>query len=236
MMMILNLHFAIFLGSSWQIVGGLETPYITCCSLVVPATLKDHPVRWEKDEGQWRSYPLNDSIELDRYWQAFQAQAAGNEAKCSVLGSFFFESFGWCDTKRHMLQICNQCPKISFSNRSKHRVTHSPGVPGCCDKSQVEVVEKRCRLGPQFLTTKLSSVVALWITFLELMNCLFVLSQKISWISTYWGNLYVFEVIRSLWFDSFSWGKNSYIYMICVYIYITTYTETLCVMDLIALA
>lgn len=36
--------------------------------------------RWEKDEGQWRSYPLNDSIELDRYWQAFQAQAAGNEA------------------------------------------------------------------------------------------------------------------------------------------------------------
>lgn len=90
MMMILNLHFAIFLGSSWQIVGGLETPYITCCSLVVPATLKDHPVRWEKDEGQWRSYPLNDSIELDRYWQAFQAQAAGNEAKCSVLGSFFF--------------------------------------------------------------------------------------------------------------------------------------------------
>ena len=109
------------------------------------------------------------------------------EMRRSVLSweVFFFESFGWCDTKRHMLQICNQCPKISFSNRSKHRVTHSPGVPGCCDKSQVEVVEKRCRLGPQFLTTKLSSVVALWITFLELMNCLFVLSQKISWISTY---------------------------------------------------
>ena len=36
-------------------------------------------VRWEKDEGQWRSYPLNDSIELDRYWQVFQA--GGNEAE-----------------------------------------------------------------------------------------------------------------------------------------------------------
>eukprot|EP00913_Durusdinium_trenchii_P000557 g513.t1 len=33
--------------------------------------------RWEKDEGQWRSYPLNDSIELDRYWQVFAK--AGNE-------------------------------------------------------------------------------------------------------------------------------------------------------------
>lgn len=33
--------------------------------------------RWEKDEGQWRSYPLNDSIELDRYWQIFAA--SGNE-------------------------------------------------------------------------------------------------------------------------------------------------------------
>ena len=34
--------------------------------------------RWEKEEGQWRSYPLNDSIELDRYWQVFST--AGNEA------------------------------------------------------------------------------------------------------------------------------------------------------------
>ena len=36
--------------------------------------------RWEKEEGQWRSYPLNDSIELDRYWQVFAA--SGNEASC----------------------------------------------------------------------------------------------------------------------------------------------------------
>lgn len=85
---------------------------------------------------------------------------------------------------------------------------------------------KTMSFGTSVFDKHFSSVVALWIKFLELMNCLFVLLQKISWISTYWGNLYVFEVIRSLWFDSFSWGKNSH----------NNITETLCVMDLIASA
>ena len=251
MMMILNLHFAIFLGSSWQIVGGLETPYITCCSLVVPATLKDHPVRWEKDEGQWRSYPLNDSIELDRYWQAFQAQAAGNEAKCSVLGSFFFFFLNHLDgviqkrSKTHMLQICNQCPKISFSNRSKHHVTwdltnkaaftHSLGVPGCCDKSQVEAVEKRCRLGPQFLNNKTQfsgCVVDHIFGAHELFVCPFakdkldlnILRQSVC----FWSDQII--MIRFIFVRQKQLQKYVYIH-----IYITTYTETLCV-DLIALA
>ncbi|CAJ1399116.1 unnamed protein product [Effrenium voratum] len=41
---------------------------------------------WEKEEGQWRSYPLQESIELDRYWKVFQKdQDAASKAKLSLL-------------------------------------------------------------------------------------------------------------------------------------------------------
>eukprot|EP00438_Fugacium_kawagutii_P001230 Skav223426 [mRNA] locus=scaffold350:440943:444458:+ [translate_table: standard] len=53
-----------------------------CEGLGVPSPM----ARWEKEEGQWRSYPLNDSIELDRYWSVFAA--AGNEA------GYYFQSIG----------------------------------------------------------------------------------------------------------------------------------------------
>eukprot|EP00930_Biecheleria_cincta_P096770 TRINITY_DN88567_c0_g1_i1.p1 TRINITY_DN88567_c0_g1~~TRINITY_DN88567_c0_g1_i1.p1 ORF type:complete len:414 (+),score=65.14 TRINITY_DN88567_c0_g1_i1:109-1350(+) len=43
--------------------------------------------KWEKEASEWRSYPLHDCIELERYWKAFRSAGDGsaNLAKLSLL-------------------------------------------------------------------------------------------------------------------------------------------------------
>lgn len=43
--------------------------------------------KWEKAAGEWRSYPLHDSIELEQYWKAFKSAGEGSArlAKLTLL-------------------------------------------------------------------------------------------------------------------------------------------------------
>jgi len=51
-----------------------------------PFAAEEPDWRWEKQEGQWRSYPSNESIELDRYFQVYSSNNEGPScAKLSLL-------------------------------------------------------------------------------------------------------------------------------------------------------